>query len=140
MAILQSRARYGLSAFSFLKPELPGNINNEPGPQLDCAAAKFLPRSLLGSPARGVCAGTSLLAKDSAGRQRSNSGCYALATWLIRRRRPGNGGPDCPAGTSATWRRSLAAGQSGRGENPYYLRGAARGSARTGCDERDGTR
>ena len=46
MAILQSRARYGLSAFSFLEPELPGSINNEPGPQLDCAAAKFLSRSL----------------------------------------------------------------------------------------------
>jgi hypothetical protein len=139
MAILQSRARYGLSAFSFLKPELPGNINNEPGPQLDCAAAKFLPRSLRGRPARSACAGTSLLAKDSAAVSGAAPARCALATWLIRRRRPGNGGPDCPAGASATWRRSLAAGQSGSGEHPYYLRGAVRGSARSGCDGRDGT-
>ncbi len=72
MAILQSRARYGLCAFSFLKPELPGSVNNEPGPQLDCAAAKFLPRSLRQPSLWRVC-GTSLLTNDSAGHQRSSS-------------------------------------------------------------------
>jgi hypothetical protein len=72
MAILQSRARYGLSVFSFLKPELPGNVNNEPGPQLDCAATKFLTRPLRQPSLWHVC-GTSLLTKDSAGRQRSSS-------------------------------------------------------------------
>ena len=72
MAILQSRARYDLSAFSFFEPELPGSINNEPGPQLDCAAAKSLPRSLRQPSPWRVC-GTSLLTKDSAGRERSSS-------------------------------------------------------------------
>ncbi len=88
MVIFQSRARYGLSAFSFLEPELPGSVNNEPGPQLDCAAAKFLPRSLL-QPARGVC-GTSLT-RDSAGYQgqcrpsaQQPPAGYARATWLTR--------------------------------------------------------
>jgi hypothetical protein len=95
MAILQSRAWYGLSAFSFLKPELPGSVNNEPGPQLDCAAAKFLPRSLRRPSPWRVCR-TSLLAKDSAGRQRSSSLPLRASDWLTRRLRPGNGGPDCP--------------------------------------------
>ena len=61
-----------LSAFSFLEPELSGSISNVQGPQLDCAAAKFLPRSLRQPSPWRVC-GTSLLTKDSAGRQRSSS-------------------------------------------------------------------
>ena len=60
------RARYDLSAFSLLEPELPGSVNNEPGPQLDCAATKFLTRPLRQPSLWHVC-GTSLLAKDSAG-------------------------------------------------------------------------
>ena len=87
MAILQSRARYGLSAFSFLEPELPGSSYYEPGPQLDCAAGKFLPRSLRQpSPWRMCgnqppCQGQCRPAADQlpAG--------YVLATWRTRRLR-----------------------------------------------------
>jgi hypothetical protein len=95
MAILQSRARYGLSAFSFIEPELPGSVNNEPGPQLDCAAAKFLPGHC-GSPARGACAVRASYQGQCRPSAEQLPVGYALATWLTRRLRPGNGGPDRP--------------------------------------------
>ncbi len=96
MAILQSRARYGLCAFSFLKPELPGSVNNVPGPQLDCAAAKFLPPvTAAAHPVARVRDEPSYQGQCRPSAEQLPAG-YALATWLTRRLRPGNGGPDCP--------------------------------------------
>jgi hypothetical protein len=111
MAILQSRARYGLSAFSFLKPELPGSVNNEPGPQLDCAAAKFLPRSPR-QPSLWRVWGTSLLIKDSAGRQRSSTCRLRASDVADSATSPWQWWPRLPCqGASAIWRRSPAADQ-----------------------------